>query len=650
MTENSYWRFGEVNSYLFDNFTIAFWAKARHPLGSYLGSNKPNDVQQRGLLFHADAAVDQSSVAVGFHLGTDGFDIAWHIANVSWISSVEKRLSLIGWHHYTIVAENRKSFVYIDGSATPTNNDSDVATKPLSFNLLLGTGRTRLQWSGSIVTSFEGWLSELRLANRSMMNGLEAISQINNQSAWQFSYSMRGCSGENHDGTEIDRFSLQQSWLVCKSKSLPTCGVNTPELQPWEQAGCKCEKNDGSQSCIAGYISPDDDDVIFASKPLAYWRLFDVKSDIAPDSSGNGFVGKFNGVRGVDYQVTSRERFVSFKNNSSIDFGDNNAFDFGTRNFAVEFRVRAELSNKSEAILTKLGGNCANANFWAVYLEVDGRVGFSVDEDATGKNFILIRTTLTIRDNRWHRVLAFRNGTRLHIFVDGILRSTGSGIGVANLINDNSVTIGAQQCSQFPYFLSVDLAEVAVYVDIVNPPHRLCDITGKWSYLTNSSTCNRVSGFCSPAKGDSQCCAVDGCLECPFYRSCNRNVSAETTRSVITNTPTSSTTTMIGSQSNFTVKSTTRSTLFPTTTTTEAIAINASTNSPAIIVGGVIGGLAFLVAIIAIVIYLLRQSNASTKHKLDRNESPMQTPAQSQYGKVNFDDASYGETTLASNI
>ena len=205
------------------NFTMAFWAKARDSLnfeqnatfsaGQYI-------IPPRGCLLNPAHGTDNDSVGIGFYLGTDGFALVAYGAD-RFVPIIGYREPLFGWHHYALISENNESFVYVDGQ----RNDSltiravDHTQLPWIQFFLRGTRNQKPS------TGFEGWLSELRFANRSMHFG-EALAQINNQSAWDFGYSTEGCSGENHTGTDFERFKLQQAWLVCKEPQV-TLGMST---------------------------------------------------------------------------------------------------------------------------------------------------------------------------------------------------------------------------------------------------------------------------------------------------------------------------------------------------------------------------------------------------------------------------------------
>jgi hypothetical protein len=221
-----------------DNFTIAFWARAREPLSFTqvpVLLNASVAMPPRGAVFSPVLpSSDTSAAGLGFYLGTDGYTVVLATTNSS-SAPVVQRQSLVGWHHYAIVCDSLQPTVYIDGS----NQSSELSVannlvQHVGFRPVFG--RTRAQYlSASYGVGFEGWISQVRIASR-VMHGGEALAQTNNGSAWDYAYSASGCSGENHAGTDVEQFMLQQAWLVC-AEALPTCGVGGGGFQIGDSLG-----------------------------------------------------------------------------------------------------------------------------------------------------------------------------------------------------------------------------------------------------------------------------------------------------------------------------------------------------------------------------------------------------------------------------
>jgi hypothetical protein len=315
---------------LIDNFTVAFWAQAREPLNFDQSPSAAGVIAMpRGCVFKPQTP--PIAGGVGFFLSTDGFTIQQHGAGV--LSSIfVQRQQLDGWHHYAIVFDARVPSVYIDGTLVPGESALNLTT---AMTFRLAFARTLVDTNRGPL-GFEGWISEVRLANRTMP-GNEALMQMSNASAWEFSYALNGCSGENHTGTDIERYQLQQAWLVCEVL-LPTCGAVNSSFAVGDIAGCLCEFANRTRSCVSGVWS-DNDTVV--ARPLARWLLNDSSVTVV-DSSGNGYDGQFVGVVGVDYRFSAPvlfngAYFVSLVNSSVIDFGGATAFNFGLRNSLFHF-------------------------------------------------------------------------------------------------------------------------------------------------------------------------------------------------------------------------------------------------------------------------------------------------------------------------
>jgi hypothetical protein len=531
-----------------DNFTIAFWARAREALNfSELPSTGGVTFEPRGSLFMPLLDSGNSFQTIGLYLGIDGFSIQqWSIPASS---IVVQRQPLIGWHHYAIVCDNREMFVFIDGASRESSmNRALNIVSEMVFRPGFGRARARytINFGPSIIdragTGFEGWISELRLVNRTMLGG-EALAQMNNLSAWNYSYSMNGCSGENHNGTDIERFDLQQAWLVC-GEPLPTCGVGGGGFMTDDLAGCLCEDNATlSRKCVNGVAAENDSIVV---QPLALWHLYDVKSDgTVPDSSGSG-LGRDGVVILGSLVVGAGSKFASF-NNTIVDVGVDDAFNFGVRNFSIEFRLRTT-SKTAMAVLSKDAASCpSSGSFFLVLINFGGTDGDVFFQFGTGASYSFVSTNgVNVTDGVWHGVWILRRGVLVQIFVDGMPYGAAMTDGIANFSNEESLFIGvlgpAAACGSLPFY--GDLADVSIYVDVnTPPPHLLCTSESASSQLGN---CWNFVGFCWPTQQQKgrHCCGASGCLECSSYHTCSANATTVSVTTMLTTSTATRTTTV----------------------------------------------------------------------------------------------------------
>jgi hypothetical protein len=156
---------------LVDNFTIAFWARAREPLNfSQLPSLSSSEFVPRGAIFTPLLiSNDGKHGGLGFYLGTDGYVVMQTTMNGTIVAAqllVVQPQSLIGWHHYSIVCDSLQPSVYIDGNSQASGfSIANSIVSKVGFRPVFG--RTRGQYNlfrsspnASYGVGFEGWISE----------------------------------------------------------------------------------------------------------------------------------------------------------------------------------------------------------------------------------------------------------------------------------------------------------------------------------------------------------------------------------------------------------------------------------------------------------------------------------------------------------
>ena len=165
-------------------------------------------------------------------------------------------------------------------------------------------------------------------------------------------------------------------------------------------------------------------------------------------------------------------------------------FAFGTGDFTLEAYIYAtSLPNTNNRIFCSgAGGAGDRSNFQlmvgsAGYLEFDHSTGY---QTASG----LIGT------NKWYHVAATREGTSLKLFIDGVLRHTGTSS--VNVTEDGGVTIGREfgYSSYFNGFISNAriLKGTALYTANFTPPTRTLTNVTNTKLLTCQSATSFITG------------------------------------------------------------------------------------------------------------------------------------------------------------
>ncbi|MBK8255552.1 MAG: hypothetical protein IPK82_23180 [Polyangiaceae bacterium] len=234
-----------------------------------------------------------------------------------------------------------------------------------------------------------------------------------------------------------------------------------------------------------------------------------------------------------------------------------------------------------------------------------------------GNVFTAAKTVVTLNDNRWHVVRGLRQGLSLSVFIDGVLRGSGSTGTLVDIQNNARVFIAANTpcVSGLGQYFIGDIANVSIYVDTLPGPLCTTNGTNYFGSLTQSAQCNRIVGFCNESRDTTRpCCAVANCLECNSYRSCSRTAtttaatatttisSISTTRSATTtmSSPSTSATPLslsIGATSSD-VGTVTTTPSQPSSTVLPATILVPSTAPPGWIFGAAAGGVVALLLII----------------------------------------------------
>ena len=126
---------------------------------------------------------------------------------------------------------------------------------------------------------------------------------------------------------------------------------------------------------------------------------------------------------------------------SFVTFG-NSVGQFGTSAFTVAFWVQ---TSDTLALYDLVGNRAAagHGNFFSVRMASDGYVTAEVDQDASGTNYIGVRSSKGgLNDGQWHHIVVTRNGKNLILYIDGAASNSGSAKGTTNISNKNAFKLG----------------------------------------------------------------------------------------------------------------------------------------------------------------------------------------------------------------
>jgi hypothetical protein len=127
--------------------------------------------------------------------------------------------------------------------------------------------------------------------------------------------------------------------------------------------------------------------------------------------------------------------------------------------------------------------NLSHGNYFSLRMFLPGGqatpgiIALEIDEDSSGKNYIVIMSTKSILDYQWHHVAVTRKGNRASIFIDGVLDQTKVGTATANIKNSNPFRIG--QSAPYPavrFGLLASFDDVRIFKGYALTPGQVAEI------------------------------------------------------------------------------------------------------------------------------------------------------------------------------
>ena len=163
---------------------------------------------------------------------------------------------------------------------------------------------------------------------------------------------------------------------------------------------------------------------------IAHWPLDTIKDGLTIDVSGSGNHGQVQGARLVTGVSGNGMRF---RGNDCIRVLLAPGIDITTTDFSLEAWVKPEGNNG--LLVGNPGGNMGP--HWMLMMEQE-RLGVSVNSGGGAK---VIRTAGVVEKNRWHHVIAVRDGNELRFYVDGQVIGNMSGVS-GNVNSGKDVYLG----------------------------------------------------------------------------------------------------------------------------------------------------------------------------------------------------------------
>ena len=198
-------------------------------------------------------------------------------------------------------------------------------------------------------------------------------------------------------------------------------------------------------------------DVLGAS-PVSYWRLGETDGTSAADETGAN-PGTYNNV------LLNQPGALTCDSNPSASFSGAQSYvrvpaspslDMTSAVTVELWAKRRTISNTYQVLVGKPGNGQAKFENYALWLAPSNRYTAYF---GNGSTFVAV-TTPAVTDTNWHHIVATHNGSRVRIYMDGVLKQD---IATTLQMAANTQPLNIGRANANTYFFNGWLDEVAVY-------------------------------------------------------------------------------------------------------------------------------------------------------------------------------------------
>ena len=199
-------------------------------------------------------------------------------------------------------------------------------------------------------------------------------------------------------------------------------------------------------------------DQVLAASPAAYWRLGETSGTSAADETGAN-PGTYNNV------LLGAPGALSSDSNPSASFDGVRSYvrvpaspslDMTSAVTVELWAKRRTISSTYQVLVGKPGNGQSKLENYAVWLTNSNRYQAYFGD---GSTFVSV-VTPAITDTNWHHVVATYNGSRVRIYLDGVLKQE---IAQTLQMRGNNLPLNIGRANNGSYFFNGWLDEVAVY-------------------------------------------------------------------------------------------------------------------------------------------------------------------------------------------
>lgn len=161
--------------------------------------------------------------------------------------------------------------------------------------------------------------------------------------------------------------------------------------------------------------------------PVHQWNFDEASGSVAVDTgsgpAADGAMGP-GAIRIPGVVGPGAVRFNAFDLNGYVDMSPDVAA-FGTGDFTISFWMQKTPGSRFGELVGNRGSFDSGGTF-VDFRGSDSNISLEIMEDGSGRGYIPIGTGVGASDGQWHQVIGVRSGPNAWVYIDGVLRGSGS--------------------------------------------------------------------------------------------------------------------------------------------------------------------------------------------------------------------------------
>lgn len=199
-------------------------------------------------------------------------------------------------------------------------------------------------------------------------------------------------------------------------------------------------------------------------KLVGYWKGNKTFYDSSSNNNAipNNGLGFAPGIKDRCFGFNGKNQYLNIPYFEDLSLSKPFSFSTWVRADSSQVGQRITILDKSHGYDEIIPGKLTVSNGWTLEIQSNGKLNFTA---GTGTSWKTVKTSRSVRDNKWHHVVGVYTGDKLKIYLDGMLNET-KDINVALVSNKRSLFLGSWRGTS--RFLKGYIDEVRFYNGVLS--------------------------------------------------------------------------------------------------------------------------------------------------------------------------------------